>query len=158
MGWFSKKKETIDIVSPAEGDVIPITQVPDEVFAGKMMGDGFAVNPTNGEIVAPVAGKVTFIADTKHGIGLTSDTGMELIIHMGIDTVSLKGKPFNVYVNLNEKVHAGTPLVTIDLEVVKKADLNPVIIVAITNFTDLEKRLDLQTGLTKAGKKVAMLS
>ncbi len=158
MGWFSKKKETIDIVSPVEGDVIPITQVPDEVFAGKMMGDGFAVNPTNGEIVAPVTGKVTFIADTKHGIGLTSDTGMELIVHMGIDTVSLKGKPFNVNVNLNEKVQAGTPLVTIDLEVVKKADLNPVIIVAITNFTDLEKRLDLQTGLTKAGKKVAMLS
>lgn len=158
MGWFSKKKETIEIVSPVEGDVIPITQVPDEVFAGKMMGDGFAVNPTNGEIVAPVTGKVTFIADTKHGIGLTSDAGVELIIHMGIDTVNLKGEPFDIKVNLNEKVQTGTPLVTIDLNAVKKAGLNPVIIIAITNFTDLGKKLDLQTGLIKAGNKVATLS
>ena len=92
MGWFTRKDRNSDLkkntslvlASPVDGEVVLITEVPDEVFASKMMGDGFSVNPTNGTIVSPVNGKVTFIADTKHGIGLTSDHGLELIIHMGI--------------------------------------------------------------------------
>ncbi|WP_412989195.1 PTS glucose transporter subunit IIA [Pediococcus siamensis] len=159
MSWFKRKSKNGDqtLKSPANGEVTPITEVPDEVFATKMMGDGFAVKPENGKVVSPVSGKVTFIADTKHGIGLTADNGMEIIIHMGIDTVSLKGKPFQMTVGLNEIIHAGDQLVTIDLNVIKAADLDPVIIVAITNFNDLAEKLEVNLGSANAGDSVAKL-
>ena len=103
--------------APIDGRLVDLSQVPDEVFAGKIMGDGFAIDPVNGEVVSPLNGTVTsFMADTRHAVGITSDEGLEVLIHIGIDTVKLAGDGFVGLVGQNEKVLAGQPLLKVDLE------------------------------------------
>lgn len=103
--------------APLDGRLVDLSQVPDEVFAGKIMGDGFAIDPVNGEVVSPLNGTVTsFMAETRHAVGITSDEGLEVLIHIGIDTVKLAGDGFVGLVGQNEKVLAGQPLLKVDLE------------------------------------------
>ena len=103
--------------APLDGRLVDLRQVPDEVFAGKIMGDGFAIDPVNGEVVSPLNGTVTsFMADTRHAVGITSDEGLEVLIHIGIDTVKLAGDGFVGLVGQSEKVLAGQPLLKVDLE------------------------------------------
>ena len=103
--------------APLDGRLVDLRQVPDEVFAGKIMGDGFAIDPVNGEVVSPLNVTVTsFMADTRHAVGITSDEGLEVLIHIGIDTVKLAGDGFVGLVGQNEKVLAGQPLLKVDLE------------------------------------------
>ncbi|EOT39131.1 PTS transporter subunit IIBC [Enterococcus columbae] len=122
------------IVSVADGEVISIEQVNDPVFSGKMMGDGFAVEPTNGTIVAPVSGKVTSVFPTKHAIGIQTAAGLEVLLHMGIDTVSLEGKPFTLKVTEGSQVVAGQVVAQVDLAALQKADKQATMIVAFTNM------------------------
>lgn len=89
---------TENVASVADGETIKITDVKDPVFSKKMMGDGFAVEPTGSEVYAPVSGKVTNVFPTKHAVGLLTDSGLEVLVHMGLDTVELKGEPFDVKV------------------------------------------------------------
>ena len=103
--------------APLDGRLVDLRQVPDEVFAGKIMGDGFAIDPVNGEVVSPLNGTVTsFMADTRHAVGITSDEGLEVLIHIGIDTVKLAGDGFIGLVAQNEKVSAGQLLLKVDLD------------------------------------------
>ncbi|MCA1029762.1 glucose-specific PTS transporter subunit IIBC [Bacillus timonensis] len=106
-------------VSPLKGELFPITEVPDKVFSGKMMGDGFAVLPTEGTVVSPVDGKIVNLFPTKHAIGIESTTGTEILIHVGIDTVNLKGEGFEALVSQGDNVKKGQPLLNIDLDYVK---------------------------------------
>ncbi|WP_353407738.1 glucose-specific PTS transporter subunit IIBC [Bacillus velezensis] len=105
--------------SPITGEIHPITDVPDQVFSGKMMGDGFAILPEEGIVVSPVRGKVLNVFPTKHAIGLQSDGGREILIHFGIDTVSLKGEGFTSFVSEGDRVEPGQKLLEVDLEAVK---------------------------------------
>ncbi|WP_338207687.1 PTS glucose transporter subunit IIA [Lactiplantibacillus paraxiangfangensis] len=159
MNFFGKRIKNSDtaIVSPVNGEVVPITKVPDEVFAQKMMGDGLAVIPTDDVVVAPIDGKVSFIAETRHGIGITSKTGLEMVVHLGIDTVNLKGAPFNVQVKLNQSIKAGQPLVMMDRQAIVAAKLDPIVIIAMTNLNDLKQRIELTVGSAQAGQAVATL-
>ncbi|MCF1633031.1 N-acetylglucosamine-specific PTS transporter subunit IIBC [Tetragenococcus koreensis] len=122
-----------EVYAAANGSVIPMTEVSDDVFSQKMMGDGYAVLPNNGEIFAPVAGKITNIFPTKHALGIETAAGVEVLLHMGIDTVTLKGEPFNLYVTENQKIARGQLLAKIDLEAIEKADRKTDIIVVFTN-------------------------
>lgn len=122
------------VVSVADGEVISIEQVNDPVFSGKMMGDGFAVEPTNGTIVSPVSGKVTSVFPTKHAIGIQTEAGLEVLLHMGIDTVSLEGKPFTLKVTEGSQVVAGQVVAQVDLAALQKADKQATMIVAFTNM------------------------
>jgi glucose PTS system EIICBA or EIICB component len=106
-------------IAPIQGEIKPITEVPDQVFSGKMMGDGFAMIPTDGTIVSPVNGKVINLFPTKHALGLLSDSGREILIHVGIDTVKLKGEGFETLVSENDRVEAGQPLLKVDLDFIK---------------------------------------
>ena len=117
----SYKGVTEEVETVADGEVIAISDVKDPVFSQKMMGDGFAVEPENGNIYSPVAGTVTSIFPTKHALGLLTDNGLEVLVHIGLDTVSLEGKPFEVHVAEGQKVAAGDLLVTDDLEAIKAA-------------------------------------
>jgi glucose PTS system EIICBA or EIICB component len=128
-------KET-SIISPIKGEIKPITEVPDAVFSGKMMGDGFAIIPTEGTIVSPVDGKIVNLFPTKHAIGILSDGGREILIHVGIDTVNLKGKGFETLVSENDRVVKGQSLLKVDLDFVKQNA--PSIITPIV-FTNLEQ-------------------
>ena len=123
-------------ISPIKGEMKPITEVPDAVFSGKMMGDGFAIIPAEGTIVSPVNGKIVNLFPTKHAIGIISDSGREILIHVGIDTVKLKGEGFEAFIAENDRVEAGQLLLKVDLDFIKKNA--PSIITPIV-FTNLEE-------------------
>ncbi|CAD0150878.1 Glucose permease IIC component / Glucose-specific phosphotransferase enzyme IIB component / Glucose-specific phosphotransferase enzyme IIA component [Streptococcus thermophilus] len=143
------------VYSVADGQVINIEDVKDPVFSQKMMGDGFAVEPENGKIVSPVAGKVSSIFPTKHALGLVSDNGLEVLVHIGLDTVSLDGKPFEVKVTEGQTVAAGDLLVEADLAAIREAGRETSIVVVFTN-TDAIKSVKVEhTGKLAANAPVA---
>ncbi|WP_449539827.1 glucose-specific PTS transporter subunit IIBC [Ferdinandcohnia sp. Marseille-Q9671] len=109
-----------EFVSPLKGEIHPITDVPDAVFSGKMMGDGFAILPSEGLVVAPAAGKIVNLFPTKHAIGLETQNGREILIHFGIDTVNLKGEGFEALVTQGDDVEKGQPLLKVDINYVKQ--------------------------------------
>ncbi|ALC92511.1 PTS glucose transporter subunit IICBA [Bacillus sp. FJAT-18017] len=126
------------IVSPLNGELKPITDVPDQVFAGKMMGDGFAIEPTEGLVVSPVDGKIINLFPTKHAIGILSDAGREILIHVGIDTVNLKGKGFEMLVEENAFVKKGQPLLKFDLDYIRSNATSVITPIVFTNLQEGE--------------------
>ena len=125
--------QNVKVYSPIEGEIIPITEVNDKVFASKMMGEGFAVLPSNGTIKAPISGIVKMIAPTKHAIGIVTDDGMELLLHLGIDTVELNGAPFNLTIKEGEMIQQGQVIGTIDLKRIEAKGKDATVMVIITN-------------------------
>lgn len=126
----------LEFVSPIKGKIMPISEVPDQVFSGKMMGDGFAIEPKDGNINSPVNGKVLNVFPTKHAIGLEADNGMEILIHIGIDTVGLKGEGFTAKIAEGDEVKQGQALMEVDLDYVKE---NAPSIVTPIVFTNLQE-------------------
>ena len=149
------KGVTEDVYSVADGQVIALEQVKDPVFAQKMMGDGFAVEPANGNIVSPVTGTVSSIFPTKHALGLVTEAGLEVLVHIGLDTVSLEGKPFTVHVSEGQKVAAGDLLVTADLNAIRAAGRETSTVVVFTNGDVLKSVKLEQTGSLAAKTAVA---
>ena len=149
------KGVTEDVYSVADGQVIALEQVKDPVFAQKMMGDGFAVEPANGNIVSPVTGTVSSIFPTKHALGLVTDSGLEVLVHIGLDTVSLEGKPFTVHVAEGQKVAAGDLLVTADLDAIRAAGRETSTVVVFTNAEAIKSVKLEQTGSLAAKTAVA---
>ncbi|MBE2125293.1 PTS transporter subunit IIABC [Staphylococcus argenteus] len=126
--------------APLTGEVTPLSEVPDQVFSEKMMGDGIAIKPSQGEVRAPFNGKVQMIFPTKHAIGLVSDSGLELLIHIGLDTVKLNGEGFTLHVEEGQEVKQGDLLISFDLDYIRnnaKSDITP-IIVTQGNITNLD--------------------
>jgi len=132
MGLFSRKKVD-EFVAPAKGELIHLDKVSDPVFSQKLMGDGFAVNPSDDEIVAPIGGVIGTVFPTKHALMITSDHGLEVMLHLGIDTVELKGKPFEVFVSEGDTVKTGQKLATMDLQQIKDSGKDTSIMAIITN-------------------------
>ncbi len=124
---------TIDVYSPAQGVMIPMNQVADEVFSTNIMGDGYAIQPTENTIYTPVAGKISSIFPTQHALGIMTPTGLEVLLHMGVDTVDLKGEPFTMKAKVGQAVKAGDEIAIMDLAAVKAAGKGTDIIVAFTN-------------------------
>ena len=149
------KGVTDEVHSVADGEVINIEDVKDPVFSQKMMGDGFAVEPENGHIVSPVAGKVTSVFPTKHALGLVTDNGLEVLVHIGLDTVSLEGKPFEVKVTEGQTVAAGDLLVEADLDAIRAAGRETSTIVVFTNADAIKSVKVEHTGKLVANAPVA---
>ncbi len=122
-------------ISPLDGKVLAITQVPDQVFSQKIVGDGFAIEPSNGEVVSPVDGTITSVLESKHAVGITADSGLELIVHFGIDTVHLKGEGFTLFVNQGDQVKAGQRIFKADLESIKGKVPSVITPIVFTNLT-----------------------
>lgn len=156
----ARSTEDEGFMAPLKGELKPITEVPDQVFAGKMMGDGFAIVPVEGTIVSPVSGKIVNLFPTKHAIGILSDTGREILIHVGIDTVNLKGQGFESLVSENDIVDQGQPLLKVDLDYIKEHATSIITPVVFTNLAEGEKvviekpgQVNLkQTGIIKITK------
>ena len=127
------KKTNGKVYSPIEGEIIPISEVDDQVFASKMMGEGFAVLPSDGTIKAPISGIVKMIAPTKHAIGIVADDGMELLLHLGIDTVDLNGEPFTLTIKEGETLQQGQVIGTIDLNQIEVKGKDATVMVIITD-------------------------
>ena len=151
----SFKGVTEEVHSVAEGQVIELEKVQDPVFSQKMMGDGFAVEPANGQIVSPVSGKVTSVFPTKHALGLVTESGLEVLVHIGLDTVSLEGKPFTVKVEEGQTVAAGDLLVEADLDAIREAGRATTTVVVFTNAAAIQSVTLTQTGQLSADAVVA---
>ncbi len=151
-GFEKKPREDINIYAPVTGEVILLEKVSDPVFAQKMMGDGYAVIPTDSEIVAPIAGKITLIQG--HAVGLQRFDGLEVLLHIGIDTVSLNGKPFTTKAKVGQVVAAGDVLVAVDWAQIDAAQLSKMTMVLITNTTDKLASIAVQYGQTIAGQQL----
>lgn len=124
---------TVNLDAPVNGTYQNLSQIPDEVFSRKMMGDGFAIIPSDGQIFSPVNGEIISVFKTKHAIGIKTNSGLEILLHLGLDTVELNGKPFEMKAKVGDKVTPQTQLVQMDINQVEKAGKNPIIITLITN-------------------------
>lgn len=122
-----------EIYAPISGSVLQLEKVPDPTFSQKMMGDGIAIEPTIGKVVAPFSGKVIQLFPTKHAIGLRSDTGIELLIHIGLETVSLNGEGFDTFVKQGDQINTGDTLITFDINVLREKGFNLITPIIITN-------------------------
>ena len=150
MGFFKKLfgKNTDNVYAPMAGKAVPISQVPDPTFAEGMLGNGIAIEPTEGKVYAPCDATVDMMFTTGHAVSLVADCGAEILIHVGLETVSLEGKPFKVHAANGDKVTKGQLLIEVDLEAVKAAGLPTITPVVICN-TD-----DYSTFNTNVGKDV----
>ena len=142
MGLFDKlfgKKEEINpnhVYAPMAGEAVAISQVPDPTFAEGLLGNGIAIQPTDGKVYAPVNGTVDTMFDTGHAVSLISDNGIEILIHVGLETVGLNGAPFQVKVTSGQKVKKGDLLMIADLEAIKAAGLPTITPVLVCNSDD----------------------
>ena len=130
--------ESAEVVSPLAGQVKPLSQATDPVFSSGVMGQGIVIEPSQGELVSPVNGTVTVLFPTKHAVGIVSEEGVEMLMHIGMDTVSLDGKGFEVHVEQGDKVVVGQQLISFDMDVIKKAGLVTETLVIITNQDDFQ--------------------
>lgn len=150
-----KQNVLTTILAPLTGKTVSLSEVPDPVFAEKVIGDGIAIIPEDGKIVSPVDGEVSSIAETGHAYGFTADNGLEVLVHVGLETVSLKGECFKVYAKAGDKVKAGDLIGEVDLNLLKEKGLNSISPVLICS--DLEEKEILYTeGNVKAGESVVL--
>ena len=146
-----------EFVAPANGEMIPIDKVEDDVFSQKMMGEGFAVVPENGEIASPVSGTIVSVFPTKHAIGIKTADDIEVLLHMGIDTVDLGGEAFEIKVREGEKVKAGKVVATADLAKIQKAGKMTTMIVVFTNGDKIKDYHYAKTGLVSRGETIGTI-
>lgn len=142
------------LFAPSNGVVVPVTEVADPVFSQKIMGDGFALRPTDGKVNSPVKGKILSIFETKHAIGILTPNGAEILVHMGLDTVELKGEPFTVHVTVGQEVTPETLLAEMDLEKVKAAGKATDIVVVMTNSEKMDHLLLTKEGAIQVKKPI----
>ncbi len=148
----TKVAKTVIISSPVTGVAADLSEAPDEAFAGRMMGDGAIVTPEDGIVKAPEDGEVCFVFETKHAVGFQTESGLSLLIHMGIDTVALNGQGFEVFVENGQKVKKGEPMLKLDLEFLKANAPSLASPVLCTELEDNQKIRLLKEGSIKAGE------
>lgn len=146
------KKEEFKIVAPVDGELIPLANVPDEVFSQKVMGDGFAVIPANGRVVAPISGTAASVFPTGHAIGIETKDGIECIVHIGLDTVELNGEGFKTLISQGDKVKAGQPVIEFDKDLVESKGYNLSTMVVFPS--GYEHAFDLGQKKVTAGEQV----
>lgn len=163
-GLFKKKKTQeevkensgLNLVAICDGTVKPLSEVPDPVFSQKMAGDGVAIEPTSDIIVAPADGELSLVFNTKHAFAMTLDNGIELLVHVGLETVSLNGEGFEQLAEAGQKIKAGTPILKIDREFIKSKGLPLITPVLITN-PDSTKSISGKEGVTTTAGSTVIL-
>ncbi|MDR0299078.1 MAG: glucose PTS transporter subunit IIA [Streptococcaceae bacterium] len=150
---LKKEQAEAKLYAPVSGEMVPLDKVSDQTFASKMLGDGFAIEPSDRKIVSPVSGTIS--VQQGHAIGIQSEEGLEILIHLGIDTVALKGTPFNIKARVGDKVQVGALLGEVDWEQVDAASIPKTTLVIITNTADKLEKISAATGKVIAGKEAA---
>ena len=146
---FSGQKMTV--LAPIDSTVIPLEQLPDETFATAILGPGCGVEPTGDTVYAPFDGTVTQVPESLHAVGMMSDDGIEVLIHVGMDTVEMQGKGFKALVKVGDKVKAGTPLLKVDLDAIRAAGHPTATAIIVTNGDDMGELKMLAEGDVLAG-------
>lgn len=142
------------LYAPIQGTIVPRNEIPDDTFAAGVLGDGVGIDPEEGVVVAPFDGEISSVTDTKHAIGITGPADMEVLIHVGVDTVNMKGDGFELLVEEGQKVKAGQKLMTFDIAKIKAAGYSPVAAVLLTNSDDYPEFKVIKTGKTKRLEEV----
>lgn len=157
MLFFKKKNkaEQKELKAYISGKVIPITEVADPVFSSKALGDGIAILPEGDTIFAPCGGTISMLADTGHAVGITADNGAEILIHIGLDTVSLNGEGFKIMTKQEKSVKTGEPLIKFDKEFIEKKGLASDCILVVTNM-DAFPELVWKTGVQAISKETVL--
>jgi PTS system glucose-specific IIA component len=156
--WKSKKEEKhvqrpLEITSPVSGECVPLTGVPDDTFAGGHMGKGIAIEPIVGKLVAPFDGKVAHVVKTNHAVILEHSSGLQLLLHIGINTVSLKGKGFTSHIVSGDTVKAGQTLIEFDLDSIRAAGFSTITPVIVTTSENFTWEVDCHYGQVTVGKE-----
>ena len=148
--FFKNKKIESEstILQPLEGEIVPLDVVPDPVFSQKMIGDGFAINPTNGSVVSPVDGEVISVFPTKHAVSIKSKGGREILIHVGLETVSLNGEGFTAFVKDGQVVQKGQKLLEADFQSIKDKVPSIITPVIFTNLAENERVVIGENGVS----------
>ena len=144
-------RSSIVVTAPFSGKLVPLSEVPDETFASGVLGEGIAIEPSDGLFCSPVDGTVETIAETKHAIGFAADNGLEILVHVGLETVSLNGEGFEILVKEGDRVKAGQPVAKADLALIRERGLKTITSLVLTGGAD-EKELHCAEGLATAGK------
>lgn len=158
LGFLKGKSKDNTIYSPCNGKVVPLTAVSDPTFSEKILGDGFAVIPSEGKVYAPADGEVTMVFDTLHAVTIKTNQGTELLIHIGLDTVTLKGEPFSVHIASGDKVKRGDLLLDVDLDKIKAAGLDiitPVLVCNTDDYSDISILKEGEVSLDDAILKIS---
>ena len=149
MSSTATSSTTLKILAPMNGQAVPLDQVPDAVFADKVLGDGLGIIPTDGKIYSPVDGEISSVAETLHAYGFSSDDGLEILVHVGLDTVSLKGEGFKSHVSVGDRVKAGDLVAEADLGFLKSKGFNTITPVLVCDGAD-DKTMKTAAGDVKA--------
>lgn len=149
--------EALTVYAPAEGAVIPLEQFPDELFSQEVLGPGCGIQPTGDRVFAPFNGTVTQTTDTRHAIGVTSDDGVELLIHVGVDTVEMAGQGFRTFVKNGQKINRGDQLLSFDRQAIKAAGHPEAIAVVVTNSDEFSGVELIAGGNAPAGERLLKL-
>lgn len=150
----SEEGKNVDIFNAIEGEIIPIEETPDEVFAGKMLGDGFAIKPKDNKVYSPVSGEIKVLFPTLHAIAIETQEGLELLVHIGVDTVELNGEGFTGHIEVGDKIKTGDLLVSFEKDIVESKAKSLITPVVITNM-DVVEDLTIDYGTKSRGEKVA---
>ncbi|WP_130860154.1 PTS sugar transporter subunit IIA [Gracilibacillus phocaeensis] len=153
-----QKSDEIEIIAPMSGEIVLLEKVPDPVFAEKMMGEGVAIIPSEGNVVAPINGKVIQVPDSKHAIGLEAEDGTEVLIHVGLETVGLKGQGFSPKVKPGDRVTIGTSLLEVDLSYISEYAANTITPIVITNSNTKDKTYKTTTETNVTAGETVILS
>ena len=153
MGLFNKNKTSV--LAQQTGKAVAITDVPDPVFAEKVLGDGIAIIPSSNEVFSPISGTIEQIAHTFHAIGIEGDDGVEILVHLGIDTVKLNGEGFTCYVEVGQHVMAGDKLMDMDIAAIEAKGYQTISPCILTNMDSI-KNLDVQIGNVTGGHTTVM--
>ena len=152
LNLFKKKSKSVEVLAPLTGTTLSIEEVPDPVFSEKMMGEGIAIKPTTDTVVAPFKGTVKMLMpNSGHAVGLLSEDGLEILIHVGMDTVELQGKYFKPHVKAGDRVKTGDMLLTFDKEAIEKEGYETVTPVIVSNSTNHTAVCKGEPGMIKAG-------
>lgn len=149
-------KQILEILNPLKGEIIDIKKVPDEVFSSKALGDGFAINPSGNQVVSPIDGEIAVLFPTKHAVAIKGDNGLEVLVHIGIDTVNLNGEGFIAHVSQGDKVKQGDLLIEFDKNTIESKAKSSITPVVITNM-DFVESIDIYYGNKDKGDKVATI-
>lgn len=153
---FDFLKKALNIVAPISGKTINISEVPDPVFSEKMAGDGIAIRSTGNIVVAPCSGTISLLMDSKHAFAITTNDGIEILVHVGLETVKLQGKGFDVLVDVGAKVTAGTPILKLDREYIESKGFSLITPVLIVNHDKLKLLKPIVSKTVAAGKDTVL--
>ncbi len=153
-----KKTDANSIFTPADGNFVSLETVPDPIFSNKLVGEGFAINPSNGNIVSPVTGEVTHISHTNHVMTIRNSEDIDVLIHIGLETASIKGDYFKAIVTMGQSVQKGDPLIEFDLDYLNKNAFSSLILVILPNIKNKNYSIIWQDAVTLAAGETKVLS